>query len=311
MGTMQSNNSDSARLGMRVEVSHLNKVFSRGKTQVNAVTDLSFVAEPGRVTGFLGPNGAGKTTSLRCLVNLVQPSSGSATFDGIAYHELDNPAQHIGVSLGFTGIHPGRSAYHHLNVVATAAGISKARIGSVLELVGLDHAANRKAGSFSTGMKQRLSLATALLGDPQVLILDEPVNGLDPEGIVEVRHLLRGLAAEGRTVLLSSHVLSEVEQTVDDVVIISAGKLVRTCELSELIATTRSVIHVKTPTPEKFDAFTGGTIESYADVVAVHDSTLSAVGHFAFANSIELHELREVQQDLEEVFLELTGAQND
>ena len=296
--------------GTLVEVKNLSKVFSRGKEEVRAVTDLSFVAKPGRVTGFLGPNGAGKTTSLRCLLELVTPSSGQATFNGKQYSDLTDPAKLVGVSLGFTGLHPGRSAYKHLLVFATAAGIEEKRIDEVLELVGLTKAKHRKAGSFSTGMKQRLSLATALLGDPEVLILDEPVNGLDPEGIVEIRHLLRNLAAQGKTVLLSSHVLSEVQQTVDDVVIIAKGKKVKECTLQELIEDTRPVVHVVTPTPEKFNSFNGGQVQLAGDRVSIYDSSLAKVGNFAFTNNIELHELSEELLDLEQVFLELTGDGN-
>jgi ABC-2 type transport system ATP-binding protein len=299
-----------ANSGTLVEVKNLSKVFSRGKEEVRAVTDLSFVAKPGRVTGFLGPNGAGKTTSLRCLLELVTPSSGQATFNGQQYSDLENPAKLVGVSLGFTGLHPGRSAYKHLLVYATSAGIEEKRIDEVLELVGLTNAKNRKAGSFSTGMKQRLSLATALLGDPEVLILDEPVNGLDPEGIVEIRHLLRNLAAQGKTVLLSSHVLSEVQQTVDDVVIIAKGRKVKECTLQELIEDTRPVIHVVTPTPEKFNSFTGGQVNFAGDRVSIYDTSLKSVGNFAFINNIELHELSEELLDLEQVFLELTGDGN-
>ncbi len=299
-----------ANSGTLVEVKNLSKVFSRGKEEVRAVTDLSFVAKPGRVTGFLGPNGAGKTTSLRCLLELVTPSSGLATFNGQQYSDLENPAKLVGVSLGFTGLHPGRSAYKHLLVYATSAGIEEKRIDEVLELVGLTNAKNRKAGSFSTGMKQRLSLATALLGDPEVLILDEPVNGLDPEGIVEIRHLLRNLAAQGKTVLLSSHVLSEVQQTVDDVVIIAKGRKVKECTLQELIEDTRPVIHVVTPTPEKFNSFTGGQVNFAGDRVSIYDTSLKSVGNFAFTNNIELHELSEELLDLEQVFLELTGDGN-
>lgn len=297
-------------LGTLVEVKNLSKVFNRGKEEVRAVTDLSFVAKPGRVTGFLGPNGAGKTTSLRCLLELVTPSSGQATFNGKQYSDLTDPAKLVGVSLGFTGLHPGRSAYKHLLVYATAAGINKTRIDEVLELVGLTKAKHRKAGSFSTGMKQRLSLATALLGDPEVLILDEPVNGLDPEGIVEIRHLLRNLAAQGKTVLLSSHVLSEVQQTVDDVVIIAKGKKVKECTLAELIEDTRPVVHVVSPTPEKFNSFTGGQVQLAGDRVSIYDTSLAKVGNFAFTNNIELHELSEELLDLEQVFLELTGDAN-
>ena len=296
--------------GTLVEVKNLSKTFSRGKDEIKAVTDLSFVAKPGRVTGFLGPNGAGKTTSLRCLLELVEPTNGTATFNGVKYSDLTDPAKLVGVSLGFTGLHPGRTAYKHLMVYALAAGIETNRIDEVLELVGLTAARNRNAGSFSTGMKQRLSLATALLGDPQVLVLDEPVNGLDPEGIVEVRHLLRNLASQGKTILLSSHVLSEVEQTVDDVVIIAKGKKVKECTLQELIEEARPVIHVVSPTPEKFNSFTSSQIDIAGDRVSIYDTTLAKVGNFAFTNNIELHELSEERLDLEQVFLELTGDAN-
>lgn len=258
----------------------------------------------------MSPNGAGKTTTLRCLLNLVAPSSGEATFNGITYANLIDPAKQVGVSLGFTGIHPGRSAYNHLLVFATAAGINESRIHEVLELVGLTVAKDRKAESLGTGMKQRLSLATALLGDPQVLILDEPVIGLDPESIVEIRQLLRNLAARGKTVLISSHVLSEVQQTVNDVVIIAKGRNVRECTLQELIEDTRPVVHVVTPTPEKFQYFVGGQVQAAGDRVAIYDTSLKAVGNFAFVNNIELHELSEELLDLEQVFLELTGGAN-
>lgn len=295
--------------GVLVEVKNLSKVFSRGKDEVRAVNGITFSAKPGRVTGFLGPNGAGKTTTLRCLLELVEPTEGSATFNGTKYADLTDPAKLVGVSLGFTGIHPGRSAYKHLQVFALAAGIDEKRIEEVLEIVGLTHARNRKAGSFSTGMKQRLSLATALLGDPKVLVLDEPVNGLDPEGIVEVRHLLRNLAAQGRTILLSSHVLSEVEQTVDDVIIIAKGKKVKECTLQELIEEARPVVHVVSPTPEKFKTFSNEVAIS-GDRVSITDTTLAKVGNFAFTNQIEIHELSEERLDLEQVFLELTGDAN-
>jgi ABC-2 type transport system ATP-binding protein len=213
----------------------------------------------------------------------------------------------VGVSLGFTGIHPGRSAFKHLQVCAIAAGIAEPRINEVLELVNLSNARNRKAGAFSTGMKQRLSLATALLGDPQVIVLDEPVNGLDPEGIVEVRHLLRNLASEGRTILLSSHVLSEVQQTVDDVVIIRKGEKVKDCSLAELIEESRPCIHVLSPTPEKFQEFKLGEVDIQSNRVTIYDTHTKAVGNFAFTNGIEIYELFEEKPDIEQVFLQLTG----
>lgn len=191
---------------------------------VVAVDDLDFRVEPGRVTGFLGPNGAGKTTSLRMLLGLIAPTTGSATIGGRAYRELPAPLRAVGASLE-AAFHPGRSGRAHLGVVAAAAGIPRRRVGEVLEVTGMTGYADRRVGGYSLGMRQRLGLATALLGDPGVLVLDEPINGLDPEGIRWIRTFLRALAAEGRTVLVSSHLLSEVSQTVDDVVVIAGGRL--------------------------------------------------------------------------------------
>ena len=293
-----------------VEVNNLSKSFCSGKSELVAVNNLSFSAKPGRVTGFLGPNGAGKSTSLRCLLELVRPTSGTATFNGLKYSELNEPAKLIGVSLGFSGIHPGRSAFKHLQVCAIAAGIEQPRIDYVLDLLGLTHAAHRKAGGFSTGMKQRLSLATALLGDPQVVILDEPVNGLDPEGIVEVRHLLRELASEGKTILLSSHVLSEVQQTVDDVVIIRKGTKVKDCSLAELVAETKPLVKIVTPTPDRFKEFTQGECEFVGQHVTVTGALPREIGHWAFSHGVEIHELFEESLDIEQVFLQLTGDAN-
>ncbi|HEY4726480.1 MAG TPA: ATP-binding cassette domain-containing protein, partial [Actinomycetota bacterium] len=192
---------------------------------VTAVDDLSFEVDQGTVVGFLGPNGAGKTTTLRTLLGLVTPTTGTARIDGRPYRELTDPIRHVGAVLEASSFHPGRSARNHLRVVATAAGLPLDRADAVLEQVGLTGAARRRVGGFSLGMRQRLGLATALLGDPQVLILDEPANGLDPEGVHWLRGLLRQLADQGRTVLVSSHVLAEVAQTVDQVVIIARGRL--------------------------------------------------------------------------------------
>jgi len=205
-----------------IEFSGLTKTFGT----VKAVSDLSFRVEPGVVTGFLGPNGAGKTTSLRMLLGLVTPTSGTATFGGVAYRDLENPLATVGTALEASSFHPGRSARKHLEVYAAAAGLPPSRIDFVLGLVGLSTYAERRAGGFSMGMRQRLGLASALLGDPGVLVLDEPTNGLDPEGIRWMRGFLRSRAAEGRTVLVSSHVLSEVQQSVDRVIIISRGRSV-------------------------------------------------------------------------------------
>jgi ABC-2 type transport system ATP-binding protein len=193
---------------------------------VLAVDGLSFDVQPGRVTGFLGPNGSGKTTTLRTLLGLTAPTSGTATIGGLAYHQLPDPVRQVGAALDSNCFHPGRSAVQHLRIITTATGLPRRRADEVLDLVGLSEAAGRAVGGYSLGMRQRLSLAGALLGDPGVLIFDEPLNGLDPDGIRWIRGLLRSLAAEGRTVFVSSHLLSEVAQTVDEVVVLSGGRLV-------------------------------------------------------------------------------------
>ena len=208
--------------GIPIEISGLSKQFGH----VTAVDDLSFTVEPGRVTGFLGPNGAGKTTTLRVLLGLVRATAGTATFGGTPYRDLPKPLETVGAALD-ANFHPGRTARNHLKVYATAAGLPSARVPAVLEQVGIAEFADRRVGGYSLGMRQRLSLAYTLLGDPGVLVLDEPINGLDPEGIKWIRGFLQRLAHEGRTVLVSSHLLSEVQQSVDDVVIISRGRLVR------------------------------------------------------------------------------------
>src|SRR5687768_4883730 len=204
-------------------VSNLTKVYPK----VRAVNDLSFTVEPGRVTGFLGPNGAGKTTTLRMLLNLVTPTSGTATISGRRYADLIDPLRHVGAVLEASSAHKGRTGINHLRVIAAAAGLPKHRADEALAQVGLTPAAKRKFKGYSLGMKQRLGIAAGMLGDPRVLILDEPANGLDPEGIRWMRGFLKGLAVEGRTVLVSSHLLSEMQLLADDVVIIAAGKLVR------------------------------------------------------------------------------------
>lgn len=199
-----------------------------------AVDDLSFTAPAGRVTGFLGPNGAGKTTTLRCLLGLAEPTSGTALIDGRRYRELASPRRHVGAVLESTGFHRSRSGRDHLRVIARAAGIDAGRIGPLLEVVGLSSASHRRVGGYSLGMRQRLGMAAALLGDPPVLVLDEPVNGLDPEGVSWVRRLLRVWADEGRTVVMSSHLLAEVAQVADRVVIIREGRLAYEAALADL-----------------------------------------------------------------------------
>ena len=214
----------------RIDVRGLTKEY-RG---VKVVDDVSFVAGPGRVTGFLGPNGAGKTTTLRMLLGLVEPTGGAATIGGARYADLAEPAFRVGAVLEASGAHEGRTGRDHLRVICRAAGIPLARADATLAAVGLTRAANRAVGGYSLGMRQRLGVATALLGDPQVLVLDEPGNGLDPEGIRWTRELLRALAAEGRTVLVSSHQLAEIEQFADDLVIIAAGRVVATGTLASV-----------------------------------------------------------------------------
>jgi ABC-2 type transport system ATP-binding protein len=215
-----------------IECRHLTKRFG----SVLAVDDLGFRVDPGTVVGFLGPNGAGKTTTLRMLLGLVAPDAGEATIAGRRYAELERPLRHVGASLEGASCHPGRTARNHLRIQALAAGAPAARVEAVLAQVDLMGAADRRAGGFSLGMRQRLALATALLPDPEVLILDEPANGLDPAGVRWLRDLLRGLAREGRTVLVSSHILAEVAQTVDSVVILDGGRLVAHAPLDELRA---------------------------------------------------------------------------
>jgi len=290
-----------------IEVAGLSKRF--GKTQ--AVAGLSFRVEPGTVTGFLGPNGAGKSTTLRSVLGLVHPDAGSATVLGVPYHELDRPLHRVGAVLEASEVHPSRSGRNHLRVQAVAAGIPTSRVRDVLALVELSAAANRRVKGYSLGMRQRLGLATALLGDPEVLVLDEPANGLDPAGIHWLRDLLRSLAAEGRTILVSSHVLAEVAQTADRVVIIHRGKLIRQATIAEVLAGAEGGTVVRSPDADRLRevlAAAGGNVVAGDDGLVVALSP-ERVGELAAANSIVLHELRVEQATLEEVFLELTGGE--
>jgi ABC-2 type transport system ATP-binding protein len=281
--------------------------------EVVAVDDLSFEVDQGTVVGFLGPNGAGKTTTLRTLLGLVSPTAGSARIDGKPYRELTNPIHHVGALLEASSFHPGRSARNHLRVVATAAGLPLARADAVLEQVGLTTAAGRRVGGFSLGMRQRLGLATALLGDPRVLILDEPANGLDPEGVHWLRGLLRQLADQGRTVLVSSHVLAEVAQTVDQVVIIAAGRLVTQSTLAALTARTDQLVRVRTPQAETLQALLAAqgihADPDGADQLLATGTTTETVGQMAAAAGIVIYEMGAERSNLEDVFLQLTSQQ--
>jgi ABC-2 type transport system ATP-binding protein len=286
-----------------VEVRGLTKRFGT----VTAVDDLSFTVQPGRVTGFLGPNGAGKTTTLRTLLGLVTPTAGRATIGGRRYVDLSDPQRSVGALLEASSFHSGRTARNSLRVAAGPAGIPDARIEELLALVDLTAAADRRVGEFSLGMRQRLGLAQALLGDPGVLVLDEPANGLDPEGIAWLRSFLRSLAAQGRTVLVSSHVLSEVQQTVDDVVIVARGRLVRSGSLAELSGS--GAVRAVTPDPAALvAALTAAGVEARAprpDEVLATGTTPADVGHAAFTAGVELHGLGAAASDLESIFLEL------
>jgi ABC-2 type transport system ATP-binding protein len=290
-----------------IEVERLTKRF--GSTL--AVDDLSFSVQPGMVTGFLGPNGAGKSTTLRAILSLVHPDSGSTKVLGRPYVELERPGQQVGAVLEAFDAHPGRSGRNHLRVLATGAGVPQQRVDEVLAMVELSDAARRRAGGYSLGMRQRLGLAAALLGDPEVLVLDEPANGLDPQGIRWLRDFLRSLASEGRTVLISSHVLAEVAQTVDEVVIIHRGKLIRHAAMAEVEAMAAGSTTVRTPDAERLVLL---LVREDIDVHALEDGRLAVgapperVGEIAAANGVVLHELMTERASLEEVFLQLTSA---
>jgi ABC-2 type transport system ATP-binding protein len=291
-----------------LEVDSLTKRF--GSTL--AVDGLSFTAEPGRVLGFLGPNGAGKTTTLRTLLGLTIPTSGSATIDGRSYRELRDPVSVIGAVLEGPQFHPGRTGRNHLRVLATAAGVPASRADEALRLVELDGAGGRRVKGYSLGMRQRLSLAGALLGDPRGLVLDEPANGLDPQGIRWLRDFLRARAGEGRTVLISSHVLAEVAQTVDEVVVVSRGRHVAQGTVEELTAGAGGAVWVRSPVRERLrEALNAKGVEpeeGQGDWLSVSGATLELVGDTAAAHGIPVHELYRQSQTLEDVFLQLTAG---
>jgi ABC-2 type transport system ATP-binding protein len=289
-----------------IEIQGLSKRFG----DIAAVDDLSFTAREGAVTGFLGPNGSGKTTTLRMLLGLVAPTSGTATIDGRPYDQLAEPFRHVGAVLEATSFHPGRRARHHLRVLATAAGLPLERVDLVLAQVGLADAGNRRVKEFSLGMRQRLGLAGALLGTPSVLILDEPTNGLDPEGVHWLRQFLRDFAGDGGTVLVSSHLLAEVAQTVDDVVIIASGRLVTESSLADLTRRSQAGVRVRTPHAEALRAALaaeGIAAEIVAaDAVMAFDTTTDAVGLAAAGTGAVIYEMTSERFDLEDIFLELT-----
>jgi ABC-2 type transport system ATP-binding protein len=292
-----------------IDIQNLSKRFGDHA----AVADLSFRTREGAVTGFLGPNGAGKTTTLKMLLGLVAPSGGTATFGGRRYVELDEPVRQVGAVLESTGFHPGRRARDHLRVLATAAGLPLSRVGEVLDEVGLADAAAKRVKEFSLGMKQRLGLAAALLGEPAVLILDEPANGLDPEGVHWLRRFLRDFADRGGTVLVSSHLLAEVAHAVDDVVIIAHGRLITQASLADLAGRTPTAVRVRTPHPRALGtALTAEGVAAdlvTADTLVAFDTTTEAVGLAAAGAGVPIYEMTSEHFDLEEMFLELTSSE--
>ena len=276
---------------------------------VRAVDGLSFAVRPGAVTGFLGPNGAGKTTTLRMLLGLIRPTSGRALVGGCTYAEHPRPARVVGAALEASSFHPGRTGLGHLEVYAAQAGVGRDRCRELIEFVGLGGAADRRVGGYSTGMRQRLGLATALLGDPPAVVLDEPANGLDPEGIVWLRRLLRSFADEGRTVLVSSHVLSEVQHTVDDVVIIAHGRLVHASSLAALADLAEPETYVESPdiaAVARLCRERGWACRPDDHGLVVTAVPAAEVGAAAFASGVELHQLASRGVGLEDVFLRLT-----
>ena len=277
-----------------------------------AVNDLTFGIEPGKVTGFLGPNGAGKTTTMRLILGLDYADAGTITVDGRDYHDLAYPMREEGALLDAKAVHGGRSAYNHLLCLAQTNNLPTRRVGEVLELVGLAEVARKRSKGFSLGMMQRLGIAATLLGDPHVLMFDEPVNGLDPEGILWIRNLMKALAAEGRTVFVSSHLMSEMENTADHLIVIGRGKLIADCTMAEFIArSSGSAVRVRTPSPDQLVlavAAKGGTATTGTDgTLLVQGMAADVVGDIAFEQGIRLHELTVVRASLEEAYMEVTA----
>ncbi len=277
-----------------------------------AVQDVSFTVRPGSVTGFLGPNGAGKSTTMRMIVGLDRPTSGRATVNGQEYRRLRAPLAEVGVLLDAKAVHTGRTARNHLRAMAATHGIPARRVDEVMGLTGITSVANKRAGKFSLGMGQRLGIASALLGDPHTLILDEPVNGLDPEGVRWVREFVRHLAAEGRTVLLSSHLMSEMSQTADHVIVLGRGRVLADATLSDLVRDlTTATVHVRSPrAAELISALAASGTEITAtgpETFEVQGVPAAHIGDVAAAHSLPLHELTPTTGSLEDAYLALTG----
>jgi ABC-2 type transport system ATP-binding protein len=282
----------------------------------HAVADLTFTVRPGIVTGFLGPNGAGKSTTMRLILGLDAPSSGDVTVNGKRYREFPAPLHEVGAVLEARSVHGGRSAYSHLLALAQTHGVPKSRVHELIDLVGLHQVANKRAGTFSLGMGQRLGIASALLGDPSTLLLDEPVNGLDPEGIQWIRNLLKSLAAEGRTVFVSSHLMSEMALTADQLIVIGRGRLIADASVEEVVRrASGSVVRVRSPQATRLQELVVGPAVSVAspepEVLEVSGLTSEQIGEVALENGILLYELTPLQASLEEAFMELTRGEAD
>jgi ABC-2 type transport system ATP-binding protein len=276
-----------------------------------AVDELSFTVRPGIVTGFLGPNGSGKSTTMRMILGLDAPSAGSVVVNGKRYREHLAPLHEVGALLEARSVHTGRSAFNHLLALAQTHGISRRRVDELIDLVGLHEVARKRAGQFSLGMGQRLGIATALLGDPSTLLLDEPVNGLDPEGIHWIRNLLKALAAEGRTVFVSSHLMAEMALTADHLIVIGRGKLIADTSVDDFVRLASSdVVRVRAPEAIRLRELLLGpgvsVVSPEAGVIEVTGATAQVVGETAAAQGIVLHELAPLQASLEEAFMELT-----
>ena len=278
-----------------------------------AVDNLSFSVAPGKITGFLGPNGAGKTTTMRLILGLDRPTAGRVAINGKPFDQAVAPMRQVGALLDAKAVHGGRSAYNHLLCVAESNNLPRRRVDEVLGLVGLAGVAGKRSKGFSLGMGQRLGIAGALLGDPQILMFDEPVNGLDPEGILWIRNLMKALAAEGRTVFVSSHLMSEMENTADHLLVIGRGKLIADCTVEDFIAAnSQQTVRVRTPQPDllaKLAAAAGATISDDGDgSMVITGLDTSRVGDLAYDNAVRLHELSPLHASLEQAFMELTAA---
>jgi ABC-2 type transport system ATP-binding protein len=295
-----------------IQLAGLTKVFGHGPGSNRAVDDLTCSIEPGVVTGFLGPNGAGKTTTMRMILGLDHPTSGTATIDGKTYRQLADPLRTVGALLDAKQAHPNRSARDHLRWIAATNRIAITRVDEVLDIVGLTSAVDKKAGTLSLGMSQRLGIAAALLGDPRVLLFDEPVNGLDPEGIRWVRTLMRTLAAEGRTVFVSSHLLAEMANTADRLVVIGRGKLIASTTVAEFVSgSDAGAVRVRSPQLDTLGGLLSGagieaTAEPDGSALSVRGAAIEVIGDLAARNGITLHELSTQRASLEEAYLKLT-----